>query len=363
MSTIRARSIVYTEYGDPQKVLKAHSFDLPGPDSLKGNAVLVKTLAAPLNPSDINQIQGVYPSRPPISMFSLPGLHDPSAVCGNEGVFEVLGTGPDVSGLQKGDWCIPSKVNFGTWATHSIAPDFEFLKVPNEIPLTQAATMAVNTSSAYLMLTKFAKLGKGDWFIQNGGNSQVGRCAIQIARELGYKSISIVRERSEAAALKLNGELTALGADHVITDKENASKAFGKVVKEWTKGNPIMLGLNCVGGPNVSGMARKLGKNATLVTYGGMSMKPVMLPTSLFIFKNLHAVGFWITRMTQDDPTLREKVIKKVLAMIQKGVFADIHCTLNKISVEEVTDDQFLQMFKQGLTDSSSKGKQIMTFK
>jgi hypothetical protein len=34
---------------------------------------------------------------------------------------------------------------------------------------------------------------------------------------------------------------------------------------------------------------------ATLVTYGGMSMKPVTLPTSLFIFKDLHARGFWLS--------------------------------------------------------------------
>lgn len=33
----------------------------------------------------------------------------------------------------------------------------------------------------------------------------------------------------------------------------------------------------------------------TIVTYGGMSMKPVSLPTSLFIFKDLHARGFWLS--------------------------------------------------------------------
>ena len=33
----------------------------------------------------------------------------------------------------------------------------------------------------------------------------------------------------------------------------------------------------------------------TLVSYGGMSMKPVTIPTSLFIFKGIQARGFWLS--------------------------------------------------------------------
>lgn len=360
MGTITAKAIVYPGYGEPEDVLETHSYEIPSPEALKNDEVLVKTLACPLNPSDINQIQGVYPSRPPISQTSLPGLTKPVAVCGNEGVFRVLGTGPGVTSLKPGDWCIPSKVNYGTWRSHAISAEAEFLRIPNDIPLKQAATMAVNTSSAYLMLTQFEKLQKGDWFIQNGGNSQVGRCAIQIAKSLGINSISIVRDRPELQ--KLIDELTALGATHVITEKQNTSKEFGKTIKGWTAGRPIKLGLNCVGGPNVAGMSRKLGKNAKLVTYGGMSMKPVMLPTSLFIFKNLTAVGFWITEMTKKDPELREKVINKVLELIKENALADINCTLNKVEPEKLTDLEFTDVFKQAVCDSKSNGKQLITF-
>ncbi len=33
----------------------------------------------------------------------------------------------------------------------------------------------------------------------------------------------------------------------------------------------------------------------TLVSYGGMSMKPVTIPTSMFIFKGIQARGFWLS--------------------------------------------------------------------
>ena len=36
-------------------------------------------------------------------------------------------------------------------------------------------------------------------------------------------------------------------------------------------------------------------RNGTIVTYGGLSKQPVILPTGPFIFKNLKAQGFWLS--------------------------------------------------------------------
>ena len=54
-------------------------------------------LAAPINPSDINQIQGVYPVKPPLP-----------AVAGNEGVGRVEALGAGVTELAVGDWVTPA---------------------------------------------------------------------------------------------------------------------------------------------------------------------------------------------------------------------------------------------------------------
>jgi len=37
-----------------------------------------------------------------------------------------------------------------------------------------------------------------------------------------------------------------------------------------------------------------------MVTYGGMSMKPVTVPSGLFIFKNIKLEGFWMSQWLQD---------------------------------------------------------------
>jgi len=55
------------------------------------------------------------------------------------------------------------------------------------------------------------------------------------------------------------------------------------------------LALNCVGGETATEMTRALGKDGIMVTYGGMSLKPVTIPTSVFIFKNITLKGFWMS--------------------------------------------------------------------
>lgn len=55
------------------------------------------------------------------------------------------------------------------------------------------------------------------------------------------------------------------------------------------------LGLNCVGGASSTAVAKTLAPGGTIVTYGGMSMKPLTIPTSLLIFKDLTCKGFWLS--------------------------------------------------------------------
>jgi len=67
-------------------------------------------------------------------------------------------------------------------------------------------------------------------------------------------------------------------------------------------------------------MARLLGQDAYLVSYGAMSKQPLSLPTSLFIFKNLTSVGFWQSRwyktQTRED---KESLMKTLVDLVAQG--------------------------------------------
>ena len=74
------------------------------------------------------------------------------------------------------------------------------------------------------------------------------------------------------------------------------------------------------GGKETSLMARLLGDNAHLVSYGAMSKQPLLLPTSLFIFKNLTAHGFWQTRWYLDKSREeRERFMETLIDLMRTG--------------------------------------------
>lgn len=63
-------------------------------------------------------------------------------------------------------------------------------------------------------------------------------------------------------------------------------------------------------------MARLLGSDAHLVSYGAMSKQPLSLPTSLFIFKNLTSHGFWQTRWYSKKSAVARGDLMQTLASL-----------------------------------------------
>ena len=229
--------------------------------------------------------------------------------------------------IQKGDWVILKRQGFGTWRTHAQTTMDNLVPIKNKDGLTreQVGTVSVNPCTAYQMLKGFVKLKEGEWFIQNGANSGVGRAAIQLGRLWGYKSINIVRKR-ESGMEKLKQSLYDMGADVVVTDEEVESKGFRDQVKEVTNGGrePIRLGLNCVGGSLVNAMAKHLAPDGRMVTYGAMSKQPVQLPTGLLIFKNIGFEGFWVSKWSESKPEEKDSAVQEVLNLTREGKFKDM---------------------------------------
>ncbi|KAG1807793.1 uncharacterized protein BJ212DRAFT_1281490 [Suillus subaureus] len=314
------RAIVYNTNGDPARVLSAFSFpELPPPPP---NTANIRFLLAPINPADINVIEGVYPAKPEPDVSLCQAKDHPIFVGGNEGLGKVMDIGEGVVDLQKDDWVVMTKAQSGTWSSAKNVALSDVLKVPKGLSEAQAATITVNPPTAYNMLHDFAQLAEGDWIVQNGANGAVGQAVIQIAAAKGYKTINFIRDRDDVELLKQHLEL--LGATHVVTYDELSDKSLRAKVKTWTGGKDIRLGLNCVSGKTTTLMARLLGNNAHLVSYGAMSKEPLSLPTSLFIFKNLACHGFWQTRWYSNKSLeQRQELLKTLAALMRDGKLRD----------------------------------------
>ncbi|TVY68746.1 Mitochondrial enoyl-[acyl-carrier-protein] reductase, partial [Lachnellula suecica] len=320
-------------------------------------------LATPINPADINQIQGVYPSRPPFT--SLLGTSSPSAVGGNEGCFEIASVGSSVKGLTKGDWVIMRSTGFGTWRTHALAESSAVLKIDSKDGLTplQVGTVSVNPCTAYRMLRDFETLEQGDWFVQNGANSGVGRAAIQLGRLWGLKSLNIIRDRPDAESTQsMKDELLALGATKVVTESELMDRGFSEQVKEWTNGGreQIKVGLNCVGGKPTKALVKLLSHGGHLVTYGGMSKAPLDLPTGLLIFKDLKFSGFWVSRWSDQNPDEKKRTVEEILEWTRKGEFRDI--PVQQVAWEWGTEGERLKEAVAGTLEGFRAGKGVFVY-
>ncbi|XP_005395041.1 PREDICTED: trans-2-enoyl-CoA reductase, mitochondrial isoform X2 [Chinchilla lanigera] len=269
-------------------------------------------LAAPINPSDINMIQGNYGLLP-----KLP------AVGGNEGVGQVVAVGSSVTGLKPGDWVIPANAGLGTWRTEAVFSEEALIEIPSDIPLQSAATLGVNPCTAYRMLVDFEQLQPGDSVIQNASNSGVGQAVIQIAAALGLRTINVVRDRPDIQ--KLANRLKDLGAKHVITEEELRKPETKNLFKDMPQPR---LALNCVGGKSSTELLRHLAPGGTMVTYGGMAKQPVTASVSLLIFKDLRLRGFWLSQWKKKHgPGEFKSLILTLCALIRQGQLTAPACT------------------------------------
>ncbi|XP_065560859.1 enoyl-[acyl-carrier-protein] reductase, mitochondrial-like isoform X3 [Artemia franciscana] len=294
--------------------------------------VVVHMLYSPINPADINTIQGVYAVKPQIPF-----------VCGNEGIGRVVESCKSDSKLKKGDLVVPRKNALGTWRDYVVASEDDWLKVPSDLSPVTLATLMVNPGTAYRMLTDFVDLKPGSVVIQNGGNSAVGQSVIQLCKHWGVKTVSIVRNREGIKELKKI--LQEMGADHVLTDEELKSTEVFK-----SKEIPApSLALNCVGGRNALELIKTMGENSTMVTYGGMSKQPLTVPTAALIFKDITLKGFWMTRWNwlHDKDGQREHLVNELCSLAKQGVLQSPPHTLVHIdswitAIEGATDSRGL---------------------
>lgn len=290
------KAAVHETHGNPPDVLRVVEQAWPAPAA---DEVVVRMQAAPLNPADINAIEGKYPVKPPLP--ATPGM---------EGAGVVVEIGANVKNLAPGALVILPH-NLGTWREACAVRADRLVAVPNGIDPAQAAMLKVNPITAWRMLHDFVKLESGDWLIQNAANSGAGRAVIAIAKELGWKTVNVVR-RAELIA-----ELRSAGADVVVLESNNLRDE----VKAQTGGAPIRLALNAVGGENALRCAGCLGSDAIMVTYGAMSLQPLQIPNGMLIFKNLWFTGFWVTKWYDaSTPEQRSEMWSALFDMAKRGV-------------------------------------------
>ena len=293
-STLFGKQLVFKQTGKPAEVLELETDTLIS-QTLEPGMVLVRLLAAPINPADLNLIEGTYGVQ--VELPATPGIEG----CGV------------VEASNSADFEVDDRVIFlrraSTWASHTTVAADSLFKLPLMVDPLQAAMLKVNPATAWRLLHGFETLEPEAWVVQNAGNSGVGRCVIQLARDLGLRSISFVRRH------EVMDELTGLGADEVFLDDEGGYAA----AKEVLGGANAALAFNAVGGESALRLMKLLREGGSHITYGAMGRKPVTIPNGLLIFRDIRVRGLWVSRWIENAPREEVQAVYEELAARAAG--------------------------------------------
>jgi trans-2-enoyl-CoA reductase len=320
--------LTFHQAGLPSDVLKLEPYDPPAPQR---HEVLVRMLYAPINPADLNFIEGTYGKK-----ASFP------AHPGNEGCGRIEAVGDEVESLEVGDLVIPLHP-IGTWSRYLLAAENQFAKLPTDLDPVQASMLRVNPTTAWQMIHEFRELRKGEVVAQNAANSGVGRAVIQIAKHLGLRTVNFVRRED------VFEELTAMGADSVLIDGGSDEAAARTALGD----QPLRLALNAVGGDSALRLMDLLSTGGAHVTYGAMSRRSLKIPNKFLIFKNLEVRGYWLTRWIEQASHIEiGNVLRPLAEMMQEGAL--------KLPVEKVFPiEDFAEAVRLAAQDGRS-GKVVL---
>lgn len=138
------------------------------------------------------------------------------------GVIEAVGPGVDIGRIGEPVWVYHAALQrpFGTAAQFTVVPSHQAVRIPDSVPVDQAAALGIPYLTAYGCLFADGPI-EGQTVLVHGGAGAVGHAAIQLARRAGAHVISTVSSEAK-------GAIAADAGAHVVVDytAEGASEAI-----------------------------------------------------------------------------------------------------------------------------------------
>lgn len=207
--------------------------DVPTPVPNAGE-VLVRVYATSINPLDYQVRRGDYADLVPLPAIT---GHDVSGV--------VEAVGPGVTAFAPGDevWYTPQIFDGpGSYAEYHVAAQTIVGKKPRALSHLEAASLSLVGGTAWEALVVRAALRVGESVLIHGGAGGVGHVAIQLAKAMGAKVFTTVREDNFQFARRM-------GAD-VLIDYEKED--YVAAILRETDGHGVDVVFDTIGGDTLS---------------------------------------------------------------------------------------------------------------
>lgn len=336
--------VSFATTGEPLEVLEYCAITSEGDDISpldSSQSSRVEMWDAPWNPADMNTVQGRYASPYPNNHTEIDSVQrsryfQERTISGSEGWGRVTDIQGTVSHISVGDIVTVGLPGLGTLRSSLWVPPSSLIPIARGMELhtkigSKASALSQLGGTAIRMLRDFSHLSPGDIVIQNAGNSGVGLLVSQLAKILlGVQVVSMVRRGTKTDSeweelvnhVSKVGKATLVVAEEEVTDKDSI-KVFLSTLSQLSASNKLpSLAFNAVGGESASILSKCLDQGGTMVTYGGMSMKPITVGTPQFIFKNLRLAGYWHGRwMVQQNHKAKQAMVNELVdAVLDKHI-------------------------------------------
>lgn len=240
------KAMILRSFGGPEAF---ELCEVPKPVPQAGQ-VLVRVHATSVNPLDYQVRRGDYPELVPLPTIT---GHDISGV--------VEDVGPGVTSFSAGDevWYTPQIFDGpGSYAEYHVAAESIVGKKPAALSHLEAASLTLVGGTAWEALVVRAALRVGESILIHGGAGGVGHVAIQLAKAVGARVFTTVREANVEF-------VRSLGAD-VVIDYEK--EGYVDAILRETGGRGVDVVFDTIGGNTLSlspDALAQLGRVVTIV--------------------------------------------------------------------------------------------------
>jgi NADPH:quinone reductase-like Zn-dependent oxidoreductase len=246
--------------------LQVRRRELPAPDARQA---VLRMEATGVSFAEQQMRRGKYYDQPPFPF--VPG-------------YDVVGTvstvGPDVDPALVGRR-FAAVTKTGSWAAHQLIDAADLVPVPDGVDAAEAETVVVNGITAWQMLHRSARVGRGGTVVVLGANGGVGSTLVQLAHHAGITVIGTASTRHHDAVR----ELGATPVDYHAPDMYRRIRELAP--------DGVDAVFDHVGGAGIAESWKLLRRGGTLVSYGTAATKNDEGDSRLPVLKLFARLALW----------------------------------------------------------------------
>jgi NADPH:quinone reductase-like Zn-dependent oxidoreductase len=289
----------------------------PGPGQ-----VLVRVAAAPINPSDLMFVRGLYGFKKELPV--VPGFEGSgTVVAGGGGLLARL-----LEGRRVACAAASPDIRDGTWAEYVVTPARLSVPLRRDVDLEQAAMMLVNPLSAWALLDIARRAGHRA-VVQTAAASALGRMVIRLGHRFAVTVLNIVRRPEQVEQLRALGA----AADRVLNSTDSD---FDRRLKESCGRFGTTLGFDAVGGELTACLLKAMPPHSRILVYGALSQEACRVDPSSLIFEGKRVEGFWLSQWLRDRSLIGQlRLARQVQRLLPTEFKSDVQARFPLSAVAE----------------------------